>query len=200
MSSSKNILVWLIPILFFQSIDGLLAQDTKEDRRSITIVYPDSTVKAYMLTSMPKIKIKNDLMYYWVYHEMIYWNRGDYAYYLLDGEYRVFDKSNKLLTKGTFREGVKDGEWKRWHINGELSSRGIWKAGQRQGRWFFFDSNGERTVQLTYKDDLLHGKCLYFNSGERRVKRFSSGKERQGLFSKKKSLNENLEDDPPVDE
>lgn len=169
-------------------VAGLNGQEPDLDRRSITIVYPDSTVKAAMLTTIIGVKIKSDRMYYWIYDEQIYHNRGGYAHYLLDGEYRVFSKENMLITKGAFENGLKNGSWKSWHLNGELKLAGYYDKGRKQGHWYYYDSSGTQLSRLRYRDDLLSGKCIGYEEGEKTETYYRHGKVRQTLLQRLSGL------------
>lgn len=153
------------------------AQKDKYSCHQVTIVYPDTTIKTYILNQKLRIKPRENIEYYWVYNHKINKNKGDYSYYLIHGPFLVFDVNDRLITKGEFKLGLKDGTWKSWYPDGQIREISHYENGERQGICYLYDPAGELQRVLSYKNDKLDGKCEYHSNGETLIKKYKNGEE-----------------------
>ena len=141
----KQILVLLV--FTVGMVTNSISQKTKDVTpsmiREIVLSNSDSTVTFYILIkNNSKHDLKNNVNYYWYVPETINKNKGGFAGNLLHGEYIVADNKNRLVTNGSFSEGLKNGIWKTWWDNGELRSSVEWKDGMEDGTANYYDKNG----------------------------------------------------------
>jgi antitoxin component YwqK of YwqJK toxin-antitoxin module len=184
MSVMKSKLSNIVCLFFIINLTtGLLfpsacvAQKDNNTARQVTIVYPDSTIKTYILNQKIKLKPRVNSEYFWIFNQKLYKNKGDYASYLIHGPFQVFDAENQLITKGDFRFGLKQGTWKSWYPDGEISQICNYKDGERQGICYMYDQGGELKNILSYRNDMLDGKCEYHLNGKTIIKKYRNGQE-----------------------
>lgn len=120
--------------------------------REVIVRQGDSSIHISLLIKEEPIKINNSLTYYWYNKGQINYNQGDFAGVLLHGEYLVFNKDKKLVTKGKVEKGLKVGTWKSWHDNGKLKSIENYSKGLLDGECSFFYWNGELIRQVYFKN------------------------------------------------
>lgn len=132
--------------------DKLLKQ-TVQDR--IAINQPDSHIVAGVLPFGKKVKVNNELLYYWYKADRIRVTRGGYDGKPLHGEYKQFDGNQNLKEKGTFKKGLKSGTWKTWYPNGELKDVSNWKNGIRHGASTTYSIDHRLLQEQTYRKDKL---------------------------------------------
>lgn len=132
--------------------------------REVTVTYPDSTVRANILTKECKVKPHDNFNYYWFYSDRINHNQGGYSGSLLNGDYKVFDLSRRLLTQGKFKNGIKTGQWKQWNTKTGNYYTEYWKKGKRNGTAILYAENGKKISQVNYKNGLKHGKSFYIKN------------------------------------
>ena len=89
------------------------AQKVEEiTHREINIQFNDSSIKANVLLADKKIKLNNQIDYYWYQNNAIKINQGGFKGKLLDGDYQVTIPKGNLIKKGNFKNGNVSGEWK----------------------------------------------------------------------------------------
>ena len=115
--------------MYAQYIDGL-------DHREVNLHFPDSSIKAEVLTKEKKVQVDNTKKYYWYDNNAINHNQGGYKGNLLDGKYIVVNKHGKMITEGNFIKGNKTGEWKYWDEEGYLTALIKWDKGHKEGEYF----------------------------------------------------------------
>lgn len=188
--SSKNIdyigkrhvdLLFLLFIAVTHAVPGY-GQTEEYDSRKVTITTPDSVIKLNVLTRKVSINPDHRLDYFWYFKDHIYTSQGDYTYYPLHGEYRVFNKSGNLATKGEFIKGLKSGVWKRWFVNGKLRSESHWMRGKQTGIHLSFDTTGQLMKHERYKNGQLHGRCIYYDETGHKVQWFRKGSPCEPFF------------------
>jgi hypothetical protein len=180
----KRILLYFICLFFILSLyTGFLfpsacsAQKDKYSCHQVTIAYPDTTIKTYILNQKLRIKPRENTEYYWVYNHKINKNKGDYSYYLIHGPFLVFDVNDRLITKGEFKLGLKDGPWKSWYPDGQIREISHYENGERQGACYSYDPTGELQTILSYRSDMLDGRCEYHSNSETLIKKYKNGEE-----------------------
>ena len=111
------------------------------NRTHLTFVNGD-TVQRFT-TTRKQPSPRTDRMYYWQGPDHILRTLGAYNGYLLDGPYRLTDRTDRLLGSGTFRQGLKNGLWRRWRADGSLLSASHWRRGQQRGPTISSDANSQ---------------------------------------------------------
>lgn len=111
------------------------------NRTHLTFVNGD-TVQRFT-TTRKQPSPRTDRMYYWQGPDHILRTLGAYNGYLLDGPYRLTDRTDRLLGSGTFRQGLKNGLWRRWRADGSLLSASYWRRGRQRGPTISCDANSQ---------------------------------------------------------
>ena len=111
------------------------------NRTHLTLVSGD-TVQRFT-TTRNKPSPRTDRMYYWQGPDHILRTLGAYNGYLLDGPYRLTDRTDRLLGSGTFRQGLKTGLWRKWRADGSLLSASHWRRGRQRGPTISYDANSQ---------------------------------------------------------
>ena len=145
--------------------------------REFILDYDDSTIVANILAQTPKVKIDNNLTYYWFENNKVKSNKGGFSGRLLHGEYKVLDKNKNLIKQGHFTNGVVDGTWKTWNRQGMLREVQNWKEGVKHGQWIVYNNEGKIIKSTEYKNGKLHGEMMYYENGQQVKKNYKNGVE-----------------------
>lgn len=156
----------LISILTFaQGETPFVHSVTSEDNGRVyqySVIFQEMTIKTNSLVT-----------YFWHRNGQLRSTRGDFSGNILHGNYQEFDKSGRMLEKGTFYYGTKDGEWKSWNRNGEIIRLENWKKGFLINRTSFELS--KRIVE-NYKQNQLDSRRTTFNDNHKdSVERYRKG-------------------------
>jgi antitoxin component YwqK of YwqJK toxin-antitoxin module len=90
------------------------------------------------------------------------WKKGSYVHGKLDGEWKQFAETGKLLGTYTLRSGT--GTEARWWDNGNKRQEVTWSDGAQSGlttRWF---ETGEKLSEATYEAGELHGTWTHWDA------------------------------------
>lgn len=109
------------------------------NRTRVTLVNGD-TVQRFT-TTLRRPSPKSDRFYYWQGQEQVLRTVGAYNGRLLNGPYRLTDRTDRLLGGGTFKKGLKTGAWRQWRADGSLATTSYWRRGRQRGRTVAFDAN-----------------------------------------------------------
>jgi hypothetical protein len=119
------------------------------------------------------IKTKALVMYFWHRNGQLRNTEGDYSGNILHGYFREFDKSGRMLEKGTYYYGAKDGEWKSWNKNGDLIRLEKWDQGFLIRR-ISYDLS-KCTIE-NFNKNKLNGRRIVLNNKRREsVEHFKNG-------------------------
>ena len=129
----------------------------------VYVQYSDSLVEAFYYSGDKKIKTNDNLFYYWYGAHDIKHTRGAFDGKLLHGKFVMFYRNKDLLSKGTFRFGLKDGEWNSWYLGGERKSKEKWRKGSVVGSAYYYWTNGNVRV-LRKLNHLGNGSIIYYNN------------------------------------
>jgi antitoxin component YwqK of YwqJK toxin-antitoxin module len=104
----------------------------------------------------------------------------------------VFNNTNQVKAKFTYKNGVLHGESLAWYKSGQIRRRGYYCKGLISGKWEFWDEAGNKTIEANYESDNLNGPyiSLYAN-GVVKEKGAFSGNRRFGewnLYNKEGQL------------
>jgi antitoxin component YwqK of YwqJK toxin-antitoxin module len=168
--------IMLVMLLLFINLFAGLAQQEKEPRKVI-ITAPDSVIKASIQNKAFTGKILETRTYFWYYNGRINHNQGGFSGKLLHGKYEVFDNQQRLLTMGSFLNGLKEGSWIRWNINGKMKESCSFKKGKLEGILKTYTITGDLLTESNYKNDLLEGKSRYYRNGTVIIKKYRMSKE-----------------------
>ena len=116
--------------------------EKKPKQEKIHVKIGDFSVETFIKISKKKIRVKENLTYFWYKSRSINSTKGGYSGQLLDGNYDRFDMDKKLIEQGKFVTGLKHGIWKIWHPNGELKSKIYYRKGLKHGLEVVFNSEG----------------------------------------------------------
>jgi antitoxin component YwqK of YwqJK toxin-antitoxin module len=166
----------LVMLLLFINLFAGLAQQEKEPRKVI-ITAPDSVIKASIQNKAFTGKILETRTYFWYYNGRINHNQGGFSGKLLHGKYEVFDNQQRLLTMGSFLNGLKEGSWIRWNINGKMKESCSFKRGKLEGTLKTFTITGNLLAESDYKNDILDGKSRYYLNDTVIIRKYRMGKE-----------------------
>lgn len=172
---SKYLLVGFSLLIIVLVVFSCKVQQQNEGidgNREKIISFQDSIVKLEFLAKNKKLKIVNDVKYYWCSANAINSNIGGYSGSLLDGDYQVIDKKKRLITKGQFRLGLKVGEWKKWYPNGYLRSIENWKGGFKEGEELVYSNHGQLLLLNHYKRGLLDGLSYSYSDDSTHVYKY----------------------------
>tara|TARA_R110000868_G_scaffold24646_2_gene96984 strand:+ start:211 stop:954 length:744 start_codon:yes stop_codon:yes gene_type:complete len=149
-------------------------------------------------SGLPDNKVEKYKRYYWFSKGKIQSNVGGFHGNLLHGDFELF-KSENLVVKGIYKNGLKDGVWKAWDTNGRYSEITNWnkgvidgeltsyyknglkksvfkyKDGLKKGQYLLFDEKGNVKESGKYKNDLKKGKVFLFENGEERIVKYKNG-------------------------
>lgn len=147
----------LIGFCLFFSI-SLSAQKIHLSRNSyaVNINNMDETVKAFVLSETRKIKVKDNLIYFWTSSNTIMQTSGGYDGKLLHGHYVSCFLNNNLKEEGEFYRGVKSGKWKAWYPNGKIKEIENWKNGLRNGPCKSYNEAEELLVENNFRKGKLN--------------------------------------------
>ena len=120
-----------------------------------------------------KIKPKPLVTYYWHRNGQLRSTLGDFSGNILHGNSQEFDKSGRLLRKGTYHYGTKDGEWKSWDRNGDLIQFEKWDRGFLTKRKSY--ENSKCTIENFRKNQLNGRKIVLSNNREESVEHYKKG-------------------------
>ena len=134
-----------ILILIF-SWSALVSQKTTD----IKVRQGDEFIFSSVLNN-DKSHINLHTVYHWYADQQIRNNRGGYYGKLLQGEYKRFDKANRLVESGCMRRGKKIGKWICWDKNGEFEVISNWRNGKESGQWSYFNEEGKLDRVLNYR-------------------------------------------------
>lgn len=146
------------------------------DTRNIQIKRNDTLEVISILMAKDKIiKPDNNLTYYWYAFQKVHKNQGAYSGTLLHGDYKVFDKENRMIEQGLFTYGLKTGRWLYWDKWGNIVSEYNWKSGNLHGISKHFQ-NRQLIRSEQYKNGKLHGHVIIYNhNGEKQLFLFKDG-------------------------
>lgn len=118
---------------------------------------------------------KNSLVtYFWHRNGQLRSTSGDYSGNILHGSFQEFDKSGKMLEKGTYYFGAKDGEWKSWNRDGVIIKLEKWNRGFLHQRIRY---NLPGFVLEKYKHNQLNFRRIVLNNNEKdSVEHYRNGK------------------------
>jgi len=151
----------------------------KEITYNANIANTDSSVRAevYYETNK-KIKIEQNVIYYWFYINRILSTQGGFEGRLLNGTYNCFYPDNNLKEKGEFKDGQKTGKWTAWYITGKIKETAYWKKSSKNRINEFFDKDGNMTLKANYKNGKLNGNYIVYKDGKQvSLKKYKDGKE-----------------------
>ena len=147
---------------------SILAQNISDPNKivmnRIYVQYSDSIVETHYYSGEKKIKEKDNLVYYWYAANDIKQTQGAYEGKILHGACVMFYNNKDLLSKGSFKYGIKTGVWKYWYKGGKLKSKEIWKNGILSGVKMSYNKNGTVQTKATYKKGILHGWTYHYDS------------------------------------
>ncbi|OFX83102.1 MAG: hypothetical protein A2W99_13300 [Bacteroidetes bacterium GWF2_33_16] len=159
--------------------------------KKVLLTLNDSTIEANILLKTKKIKLSDNIVYYWYKSNQINSNKGGYIGKLLDGKYIVENRDGDLITSGNFKTGYKTGIWKTWYNNGQIKTIGKYSKGRRVGHHKVYDSFGSLKEINKFKDDKLNGKQVLFVNGTKTIKKYKNG---VAVTKKTKDENTNKKD------
>lgn len=110
------------------------------------------------------LKTNPHITYAWHRNGQLRSTRGDFSGNILHGSYQEFDKSGRMLEKGTYYYGTKDGEWKSWNRNGEIIKFEKWNKGFLNNRTSYELS---RCIVENYKLNQLDGRRIVSNNNHK---------------------------------
>jgi antitoxin component YwqK of YwqJK toxin-antitoxin module/Tfp pilus assembly protein PilF len=83
---------------------------------------------------------------------------------LEDGTWEYFyGRTGKLLSKGTYTNGLRTGEWIWYYENGTVKERSKFRNGLREGESEQFFSNGLTSFKATYEKGLVEGEYTAYD-------------------------------------
>lgn len=165
-------------ILLFLPIIGVSQINKKENNYTVYINYPEYSVKTDVTPLLKKIKIKEELTYFWYSSNKIFQTKGGYDGKILNGNYSAFYLSGSLKEKGQFYKGLKEGEWVLWFEDGKIQSVKKWKNGLQDGRYKLYDDKGALILEEHYRKGTLNGtQTLYSENKIVSIKKFKNGTE-----------------------
>ncbi|MBA3971411.1 MAG: hypothetical protein H0X46_04590 [Bacteroidetes bacterium] len=145
---------------------------------AVYINYPDYTVKADIFSEQKKIRVNEELIYFWYSSNKILETKGGYDGKLLHGGYTSYYLTKELKEKGTFTKGLKHGKWMRWYENGKIAEINCWKNGIKNGVFKNFDAKGNLLLETEFKNGKLNGtETVYENGVLVRKRNFRNGGE-----------------------
>ena len=129
------------------------------------------------------IKTKDLVTYFWHRNGQLRSTKGDFSGNILHGDFQEFDKSGKMLGKGTYYYGTKEGEWKSWNRNGEIIKLEKWNKGFLSRR-ISYDLT-KCTIE-NFKKNQLDGRRIVLNNNRKEsVVHFKNGIE---IIKRKRTL------------
>lgn len=149
---------FLFPILCIDSSSVVLAQkDFKPSRRRIVHTGTETSKIDATIIIDRHPKASPQKTYYWFDNRVIHSTRGGYSGTLLNGQYvEYYYPENNLLTKGSFRNGLRHGTWSIWDVNGILRERSEWHNGNLVNLKHLYNTTGQLCKIETYKKGKLH--------------------------------------------
>lgn len=180
--SSRNRFILLFLLLFgLFAMAGTLqvsaqSTDNEVSSRELMVSYHDSLARARVKLMKPKKRQRNiRKMYYWCYANNIVCNQGTYNENPLHGEYFVFNRDKRLITRGYFQNGKKHRKWVYWYGDGTLRRTERWWWGYQCGRTMEYDQKGGVVAKLRYRWNHLQGKQRMMVANEFVVVRYKKG-------------------------
>lgn len=119
------------------------------------------------------IKVKPFVTYFWHRNGQLRSTTGDYSGNVLHGVSQEFDKSGRLMEKGTYHYGTKDGIWKSWDRNGKIIRLEKWNRGLLCWRKSY---DGPRYTLENFKKNQLNGRKIIWSAGQKKsIEHFKNG-------------------------
>lgn len=156
----------LLLLLFIVFSNVSFAQTKQNPISSISIIYPDYTVKADVLSEQKKIVVNENLTYYWYSSNKIIETKGGYDGKVLNGSYTAYYLSKNLKEKGTFKNGLKCSKWTSWNTAGKISEITTWKKGLKNGVYKKYNESGDLIEESNYKNGELNGSKIIYEKGK----------------------------------
>lgn len=140
---------------------------TKQDTAffSETQVKGDTVIHYHASTKEYRVK-RDTLYYHWAKSGKIQVTQGGYHGRLLEGDYSMVVNS-KLVTAGSFKNGLKHGIWKKWS-NNKLTEKYTWKRGVLCGKYAIFDEKGSIAETGRYRKGKKVKPLLWWFGGKKR--------------------------------
>jgi hypothetical protein len=156
----KKALLWLI---FGLSILELNAQILQPNyiRKNLHIHTDTSIVNIVIIEEDINIHTRLNRTYYWYKNRQIITNQGGVGGNLLDGTYKCFSKTDRLLEEGTFKKGLKTGLWKNWDIDGNLKQTHHYRKGKIRGKSTLYNNDGT-VITAKYRNGVPTAKKIPF--------------------------------------
>ena len=127
----------------------------------------------YIVYQEVGLKTNSQVMYFWHRNGQLRSTKGGYSGNVLHGDFQEFDKSGRMLGKGTYYYGTKNGEWKTWNRNGEIIRLEKWDKGFL-GRRISYDFS-KSTIE-NFKKNQLNGRRIVLNNNHKEsVEHFRNG-------------------------
>jgi antitoxin component YwqK of YwqJK toxin-antitoxin module len=190
MRRTVNNIILIMLLLFCNLVSGLAQRESEP--RNVIITAPDSVIKTSIQNKSFTGKILESGTYFWYYAGRINHNQGGFSGKLLHGKYEVFDNQQRLLTMGSFLNGLKEGSWIRWTRSGKMQVSCSFRKGKLDGSLKTFTITGNLLTESNYTNDLLDGSSKYYLKDTVIIKKYRMGKEvpvenHRKLFSKTKT-------------
>ena len=141
-------------ILLFCSIASL-TQSQNIQTKEVQVRNGLNQVRTEIFIEQKKVRIDNQVFYYWFKAREIHFTQGGYEGNLLNGNFSEFYPSEQLKEKGQFKNGLKVGQWKSWHENGFIKEISNWKDGYLTGNSKTYDENGKLIYEVNYRKNKL---------------------------------------------
>lgn len=145
----KKAFLWLILGLWVLELNAQILQPNYI-RKNLHIHTDTSIINIVIIEEDISIHTKLNRTYYWYKNRQIITNQGGVGGNLLDGAYKCFSKTDRLLEEGTFKKGLKTGLWKNWDIDGNLKQTHHYRKGQIRGKSTLYNTDGT-SIKVSYK-------------------------------------------------
>lgn len=133
-------------------------------------------VRTEIFVNEKKVKVDNNVTYFWFKAREIHFSQGGYAGNLLNGEFSEFYPSEQLKEKGTFKNGLKNGEWKSWFENGILKEISYWRNGYIVGKRTEYNEEGKIIFEGNYSSGKLSGTVITVDeNGNETITKYKKG-------------------------
>ncbi len=155
----------------------------------ITIITPDTAIKAEVLTEISGSIANKKLTYYWYSNSnnLILHTVGGHDGKLLHGTFTSYYGNKNLMVKGKFNKGLKNGEWIKWYSNGKINEVSKWRSGFKQGKYKLYNEQGEVMLEAHFKKDQMDGRVISYQNGKVvNKKKYRNGQEVPEKFLKEK--------------
>jgi antitoxin component YwqK of YwqJK toxin-antitoxin module len=172
---SGGVIMGMFSALLFTACNPKITSQTAPTNR-VTIVENDTILTFEVWNKSTPIATQTDKRYHYYIRNTVNSAQGSYIGRPLNGSYMVSTRSNALVTKGSFSEGVRHGTWMKWYTNGNVEEVMNWKKGLRSGEFQTFFIDGKPKTAGAYKNDLLSGKLTSYDAaGNKNVQRYENG-------------------------